>query len=340
MIVSVSGLGYTGSGAVIDLLKEFNDIVVPFEDELTICYMPDGISDLEKVLFSTPVRFMSSDVSFYRFYNVMRQLHKNNQVINKMGKNFFTIVKEYLDSITEIKWRGHWGFDVHQACFIKRIVDFSFPNRMRRVINKLGFKYNRLNFSREMRYSNSPENFLIETKKFISKLMKLLNVNLNDKVVFNQLFPGDFPEKYFKYFSSSKVIVVDRDPRDLYILVKHYLGDQAAWIPTSNIHDFIKYYSMLREFEDTDCKNILRLNFEDLLYSYESSVKKICEFLCIKEHAHKNKYFNPEKSIKNTQLFKKHPQYKYEIELIEKKLSGFLYDFTYSISHDEREDIF
>ena len=67
--------------------------------------------------------------------------------------------------------------------------------------------------------------------------------------------------------------------------------------------------------------------FEDLIYCYEDSIKKIEEFLNLGEHIREKQIFDPEKSINNTQLIRLHPEDKNEINKIEKELKEFLYPF-------------
>ena len=65
-----------------------------------------------------------------------------------------------------------------------------------------------------------------------------------------------------------KIIIVDRDPRDVYLLSKNNLRKDAAWIPTS-VCDFVSYYKLLRSNNYNDSR-IYNLQFEDLVYQYEN----------------------------------------------------------------------
>ena len=47
MIVGVSGFGSTGSGAVMDYLREFEEISAGGDMELSFLYDPDGVLELE-----------------------------------------------------------------------------------------------------------------------------------------------------------------------------------------------------------------------------------------------------------------------------------------------------
>ena len=72
------------------------------------------------------------------------------------------------------------------------------------------------------------------------------------------------------------------------------------------------------------------VRFEDMVYNYDETTRKIAEWLKLseKDHLYKYKYFNPEHSIKNTQTWKKIDCDQQEIAYIEKELKEYLYDFN------------
>ena len=72
--------------------------------------------------------------------------------------------------------------------------------------------------------------------------------------------------------------------------------------------------------------------------NYEKTVKTIEEFLNIKNHVDMKKYFNPEISIRNTQMWKRFPEEKNNIEYIEEHLKEYLFTFPYeSVVADKKE---
>ncbi len=125
MIVGVCGLGYTGSGALTDLLKEFKGISYLNEIEFTIAYMPDGLEELEWGLMLNHSRYMTSDAVLYRFERLMRSLYTPQSVYRKkMGKKYLALVSSYIDDLTDVKWKGFWGFDNHISSPFKKTIDF------------------------------------------------------------------------------------------------------------------------------------------------------------------------------------------------------------------------
>jgi hypothetical protein len=150
----------------------------------------------------------------------------------------------------------------------------------------------------------------------------------------DQAIPPISFSRYIKYFSSPKAIIIDRDPRDLYVMTKAIWG--TGYIPTQSVEQFINWYSatrLPREKELADNNDVLFIPFESLIYEYDSSLMKIMNYTGMTEleHARKLKYFNPELSIKNTQVFLQYPQLLNDIKQIEHKLEKFCYDFPIKI---------
>ena len=98
MIVGVCGCGYTGSGAYVDLLKEYEECNVFDDFELTIAYVPDGLKDLEYHLVIQPNRFMSSDVAIRRFIKFINGRSKglHNDLQRGSNDQFTRLLIKYI----------------------------------------------------------------------------------------------------------------------------------------------------------------------------------------------------------------------------------------------------
>jgi hypothetical protein len=147
----------------------------------------------------------------------------------------------------------------------------------------------------------------------------------------DQLVPETDTQHYLNYFDELKVILVDRDPRDLYLLQKHEYHEM--FIPYRNVESFVKWYRMVRECkQNEEHPDILKIKFEDLIYLYDITTQKIIDFSGIDASLwhHKRKVFDPDISIKNTNKKLKYTSKsdKREIAYIEKHLSLYCYDFS------------
>lgn len=332
MIVGVCGYGYTGSGAVLDLLKEYSECNVFDDFEFSIAYIPDGLKDLEYHLMIQPNRFMSSDIAVSRFIKYIegRTRGKNNDLQQGTNGTFKKFSIDYINSIVQMSWRGYWNYDFFVGGFLKRNIGFRFfQNRVLRPIERITKKKHCFIPHRNMYFSVAPDDFYRITKEYINNVIKnVVGYDANKSVnVLNQPFPANCPEKCFCFFDNPKAIIVNRDPRDLFLFCKNVVMSNAAWIPTDKVEDFVVFYRKMREIVG-EKKNTMFIDFEDLIYDYDNTVKKIEEFLCICDHTSPQSQFRPAVSVNNTQLFTRTTEYLAEIKYIENELECYLYDFS------------
>ena len=69
-------------------------------------------------------------------------------------------------------------------------------------------------------------------------------------------------------------------------------------------------------------------NFEDLCYRYEETVSMVKQFIANKNGWNKGRYFDPSKSVNNTRLVEKYPQYQSDVYYIEKSIPQYLYNYN------------
>jgi hypothetical protein len=146
----------------------------------------------------------------------------------------------------------------------------------------------------------------------------------------DQAIPPIAVSKYTRYWTNPKVIIVDRDPRDLYVTNKALWG--SGYIPSKTAEQFIAWYLATRQTREAELRyggNVLFLPFESLVYEYDDSLKKIINFINFspKDHIYKLQYFNPELSQKNTLVFPQYPDLAYDVKKIEKQLEKYCYPF-------------
>ena len=328
MVLGVSGLGNTGSFALIDFLREYDEVFFDeYMGECSLCYCPDGLLDLEYHILKAPFRFQSSDAALWRFEKLVNDLFANHSgERHKYNQKLLEESKNYINQITQVSWEGTWGFRINNRSSIKRFVQ-KVLFKTKPIFGEKAY----VDFTNEtMRYSVRPDNFLDITKQYIKKMIDATAVEEKKYTLIDQLFPGDNPEQAFHFFDNPVAIVVDRDPRDLYILSKSEIRADSTWIPTDTVEQFILYYKLMREKSDPILNNdkVLRFQYERLIYEYDNVEREIEEFLGIKNHVRKHEFFKPEVSINNTQLFNKHPEYSADVKKIEKELSEWIFDYS------------
>ena len=322
MDVGVCGFGYSGSGAVIDLLKEYNDVCYVFDSEFLFTYFPDGIIDLYHNACEYQSRYYNYDVAAKRFLEFVRKAKKIYGWDKSIQDRIYQISKNFIDEVSLCSYEGYWTYDIANMTSYRLTRYFRFGRRINKV------------FKREIVRPDSKiylardDSFILSARKYIELVLQILgnNTKSNCKInLINQPFAANNPEASFPFFNDPKAIVVKRDPRDVYLMAKHYIKEGANWIPQKSVEKFIAFYkNQYRNLNNR--KDVLVISFEDLIYKYGDTVKEIECFLGI-SGGEKGKYFKPELSVNNTKLFMKISDYQRDVDLIERELKDFLYDF-------------
>lgn len=99
----------------------------------------------------------------------------------------------------------------------------------------------------EITYCSHPseEKFLNCTKKYIEDLFGSVCQGANIVMV-DQIVPPTNLKRYLRYFNDIKVFIVDRDPRDIFVLEKYVWRDGV--IPL-NVEEFCKWFRYTREHD-------------------------------------------------------------------------------------------
>ena len=327
MIIGVTGYGATGASACMDLIKEFED--VQYYDphmEFQLLQWPDGITDLRYNLIESRRRLNinTAIVRFIKRYSFKR----TGNIENRINGQYATLSKQYIDSLIQVSWNGKSAFDPQDL--LSKYEDYKY-RYLRAIMKRVIWKFNPISTwpAYRQRYytSISEEEFIEKTKDYLNNIFKASGFDLEKPIMLEQLFCLERPTEGGDYFDDYRSIIIDRDPRDVYILTNGFLAGQiTSFMPnTRDVEEFVKYYRGLHRTQ-VDNPKVLYLKYEDLIYNYDSIILTLERFLGLK-HIKKGEVFKPEWSINNTQLIKRYPELQKEIEYIEKHLSEYLYDF-------------
>lgn len=335
-VITCASYGGTGSGVVTDLVSEFKGSYCPGDFEFRFIQDYDGITTLESALIDNHHR-LNSDIAIRRFKHIIDHqsstgpLPKYEKFFN--GK-FKEISYKYIDSITDLTWKGYWEHHQVDKSVASQILFYKVYPRIKKIFRKPSEKSYSNQPPKQQMYFAYPtrEAFYRKTKAYTNELCSAIDPEGKyDFIFMDQLVPPENISRYFNYFDNLKVIVVDRDPRDLYILNEH--SWKESWIPSQDIDIYIKWFKLLREHQKhqgEDPERVLRIQFEDVVVKYDESVEKIIKFLGLRpeDHIEKKKYFNPDRSIKNMRLYKKISDKNEldKIKRIEKELSEYCYN--------------
>ena len=330
-LITCTGYGGTGSSVVSDLFKEYNKVKSTGDFEFSLAHEVDGISDLQHHIVDDFNRLKTTE-GLYRFKKLTESVSKHYSPF--FNGRFDEIIDKYLNSLTGVKWQGFWHQHIRRAPLLTRYLTYIIPNIVMGIIGKYihdnkGYESRIWMRRKEMILSYGADNFFKVTQSMFDDLTNELVKGEDDRyLVMDQLVPPYSTQRYINYFSNIKIIVIDRDPRDLYLLNKLFWNE--GWIPSNDIDAFIKWFGLIREhrkFEKDNEEKVLRIQFEDLVLDYENAIDRIEKFIGIDsaDHVRPRTFFNPDFSIRNMRLWEKYAVNQEDIKKIEENLSEYCY---------------
>jgi len=308
--VGVSGYGWSGSGAVVDLLKEFDGFGSP-SFEFRLIKDPYGIIDLETFLVQN-WEFIRHDMAIYDFLRYCQVLNRKGSkftgygldIGKKLNVDFMAATRSYIDNLTKFNYYGS------SMVYLYRLSLSAF------LINKIMRKFGLRKNNKKMYLSRPGQTeFLIETRRYLFNLFK--NYAKNNKlrmIILDQAIPPSNIVTAMRYFDEIKLIIVDRDPRDIFVnMVNKETLIGPELLNEEAVEKYILWHKTLRANSPSlnnsgKSKNVLRLQFENLVLDYDQCIKEIISFLGTEmNHIDKQIFFKPEESRKNIGLWKNYP---------------------------------
>ena len=317
MKIAITGYHGTGSSAVVDLLSEYEGTTEGGLGtyEHVPLYFPNGLFDLEYKLLhgNDPHR---SDEAIKSFRETMYELNDTDfgwfGSYNALyGNAFKENVDEFLNSITQFSCEAEWyGYYTkpHFSWYklIKDCAKVVLPGK--KVWGKFAVKPAQLvRQTKEISFV-SEEQFYQSSKRFIENYFKMINKEQEPVLLLDHLMVPHNANKIDNFFNEDfRLIIVERDIRDLFVLCKYIWPRMGMDSPYPKDQDaFLKFWISMRNAEKVeDHPRVLRIWFEDLVYRYDETVTKIEAFtrLTPQQHVAPKSRFNPERSINNTQNF-------------------------------------
>lgn len=319
----------SGSSAFTDLVSEYNGVKSMSNYEFRFLHDIDGVSDLEFHLVENHNRHNAGH-ALKRFIKLSK--FNAGESYNRRYEPFFNnqyakLTRNYIEALTDFSYKGWWFYDL-----------FDGGGTMHYYAHSLAFKVlSRLNMQdffmkNVIQYCSHPslEKFLKCTRDYTKALIEAGNKEKAPYLMIDQILPSSNLKRYLRYLTNETfVFIVDRDPRDVYVSAKFLWKDRI--VPTDTVENFCKWFRYTREAgnrEELDSSNVMRIQFEDIIYKYEYTRDKVISFIGLKEENHISPFalMNPKHSAMNTQLWKKYDILR-EIEFIESELGNYLYDF-------------
>jgi len=326
-LISCAGYYGSGSSALTDLVSEYKDVKNLTDYEFRFVHDIDGIADLEYHLVDCHNRHNSGH-ALKRFWNLCRFNHGTGFIQRYepfFNGKYLELSRQYVEKLTDFKYKAYWFNDLYD----KGIFFYYAKSLQSKVYHKLRIK--RSVMPKEYTLASHPtkEKFLKATKEYISALMNAANPEQASILMMDQVLPSSNINKCLRYFpEDTKVVVVTRDPRDVFFVEKFVWNDNVVPHDPELFCEWFDYTHSSNRDESPDKEKVIEINFEDLIYKYNEIVPTIEGFLGLSslDHINRFKFFNPKRSYENTQLWKKYKDEK-SLAIIENKLRKYLYDF-------------
>jgi len=334
-IITCASFGATGSSALSDLVSEYSNVHRMSDAEIRFLHDPDGISDLEFQLVECHNRH-NAGRAIKRFWRQC-QFNGGNRIHRRYERMFdgkyLELSRQYVDKLIDFTCKGWWDYDLLDKgdkrdlyVYRKKLED--------RVLKVIPFTHKRVLDKEEMYFSHpSPELFIDSTKEYVHALLEIANNDGKEYIQVDQIVPSQNIDRYLRYFSDPiEVFVVDRDPRDIYVMEKVYYPIYYGSYNNDSVEDFCRKFLYYRKSGDPNksmSSHIHRLQFEDFIFNYEEVVDKVekATGLLSENHISQFKFLNPKRSVNNLHVWIEQPQLSKDIEYIEKQLPEYLYPF-------------
>ena len=305
-VVSVQGFGYSGSGAVVDLLREYSNCFVmgyvsvegsqaPRKDsmaEIDFVRLAGGLFEIEK--------FIDNDNFF-----------QNDALVNRTIRLFNSA---YLFRNPDLR--------IYFLSFLHAIIEHALPNLSQPYYNASLYDpevSTSIYFLRKMPI----QEYRAICRNFLNIIFNYFHTEGKDYFVADQIFADEaFDYKKLKdYCPNFKTVVIPRDPRDLYAWTNY---KKVEWIP-QDLHSFIKWYNIIYSQLKQDQPDSLVIRYEEMCLDYDNQYPKVANFIGLDEklHLHKLECFNPDFSKKYVNIWKQSEMRKEDFDMIMKELGDY-----------------
>ena len=287
--ITVTGYFGAGSSAALDVLSEYSCngskvLDKPGGYEHTIFYHPGGLFDLEdKLLLGNDIH--RSDEALGTFEKEMLRLNDNNfgwlGSYKKMFGNMFEMnLKQFVEELHPFNINAKYYGQCKKVIFnpLKIPVQLAAKILMGRTIYVWGRQFIHDPAIPKMRVAfPTADEFYSAARKFVNSYMKMYKEEGKDNILFDRLLLCHNAYRLPRYFDDNfRLIIVERDVRDVYCFNKYLWPEiNAGSMYPTDVDIFIDYWKRLNTYErGIDDNRILKINFEDLIYRYDETVKK------------------------------------------------------------------
>ena len=305
--VIVSGFGATGSSSVVHFLREHLGFIDPKPKgntfEFRLIKDPGGLIDLRRSLKRNSYW---NNYAYIQDYINQAKLNSRLSKKNLFTKIFWPNELKYQQGFALAKLTNG-NFENYTNDFINDLIDVRHKFNWWNHYRNLSFYQELLEHLKNKKLES--DSFLIKFKEFSKDEIDLIFSNYLDKIfkaiidnyvknffwyddkvialkkkyllVDQGVLPEEADETLEILPKETKVIIVSRDPRDVYL--SSLSQNKLAYFFPNNVKDFCKIYAnQYKQFLKQKNKNIFHVQFEKLIFENEKETERLEKFLGIK----------------------------------------------------------
>lgn len=326
--LDISGYSFSGKSAFYDLLSPLQGVKgFGLECEFDLIRARGGILDLYDCL-AVHWTLPRSSVAVRDFNKLVRFLGGGEGLIDRLFRGgarydalfpgFTNFATNYIKDLTRASWNGYWPFadfcDGPMETFYKKCLE-RFRNRHTPVFLA----------------RTTPDDFVCKTKLLMQSLASSAASSTTKYVIISNSINPDSPDDGLQFYHKAKSIIVDRDPRDIFLAAKHSADVKVgAAAIGENVQDFVKRFLCVRSGSRLDRFSVKRIYFEQLVLDYENCCRDVALFTGLNLPDFESSFdtvFDPKKSVKNVKMWednRKYRKFREDISFIESSLPEYL----------------
>lgn len=297
----LQGTGFSGVSALRDYVREFDNVFC-FMDEFDLVRHSGGLLEMSNLL---PLNDLFINDSFIRralkFVAALPYRGWDSDFCHNFQNISNRFLESFILSFTPLEDRP---FTPHE-----RIDLSTFPT----TEGQLDFRKRNIDTGIYTLESVTLEEFITRAAKYIDDILTLFPQK-RIALIHPMMVSAPWDVQYQFYGQQSKVILILRDPRDVYVNMMNKLknsGPEAAYLNLYKDVDFfindVKKTNMYLPHNIKLMKdNLLVVNFQELVVNYDRETQHINDFFGLKEKHHiaKKQFFDPSQSVKTIGIYK------------------------------------
>ena len=277
--ILVNGTFRSGSGVVNDYLSSREDFSNPLGDnEFRIVSDPMGLQYLYNICYNNP-GLLSSAYGFDQYIRYISNLQKYTSYLapNIKGKLYnkklITITNKFIKNITKLNYYAMPHYSK---------VNLTFSDEIK---YKIALKLKKEN--KDTKFTNiiipkDKKIFTKEAKNYLEKIIKEATIHKikTQNIVLNNAIDVFNPIEASKFFKNPKIIIVQRDPRDIFSSMKMGKAGAAPYYDVNIFIDWYKHFFCGKNFKKIlSNKKILKIDFENFVTNFDKENERLCKFL-------------------------------------------------------------